>query len=149
MHAWFIRSGHCPVSHRLPGFSFLSFMCLTAVPFNNPLLLHCYFLFFLFTLSQPGIWLPRVFASCFHDWLLSCPLLSPAFLSWGTCCSGSSCSCPLGYTLPASFYLSLDAFIHLHGFSNSRMPDNLLLLLSLPRITCALTHLFLEFLPPA
>ena len=79
---------------------------------------------------------PSLFAGCPHDWL-SCPLLSSAFLRQGTCCSGSSCSCPLAYTHTASFYFSLGACIHLHGYSNYRMPNNLLLR-TLLRITCTL-----------
>uniref|UniRef100_A0A8D2PZ39 Metalloprotease TIKI n=1 Tax=Zosterops lateralis melanops TaxID=1220523 RepID=A0A8D2PZ39_ZOSLA len=46
---------NCLVPHRFPGSSFLSFMCLTALPFNNPLLLYCYiFIFFclLFSLES-------------------------------------------------------------------------------------------------
>lgn len=139
MHAWFIRSGCYLIPHRLPG-SFLNFTCLIALPFNNPLLLHCFFWFFLITpLSLESDCPESTQPLCkLSSWLIiSCPLLSSAFLSQGTCCSGSSCSCPSGYTLTASFHLSLGAFIHLHGFSNYRMSNNVLLC-TLPRITWAL-----------
>lgn len=139
MHAWCSRPVRCLTPHWYEkGFSSIAFKCSVALPFNT----------FSYTAIFHSFWLLWLsFESDCPESTNSFSKLSP----WMTALKSSALFCIfkprylllwfilqlLQVTPLVPLFLSLGAFIYLHGFSYYRIPKNLLLH-TLQKITCAL-----------